>query len=220
MGRASDPDIAAAYDARAAEYVALAGSIEQMDARDAAVIATWRDGSRGSLLDAGCGPGQWTEFLSLGGREARGIDLSAEFIETARRRHPDIPFEVGSFRDLPFDSASFGGILAWYSLIHTPPTDLPEIFMEFVRVLAPGGSILIGFFDGEPCERFAHAVAPSYFWSADALAEMLAAAGFEVVASETRGRERGEISTRPHGSLVARATAGTLVHTQPEEDRA
>ncbi|KQQ65832.1 methyltransferase domain-containing protein [Microbacterium sp. Leaf320] len=220
MGRASDPDIAAAYDARAAEYVALAGSIEQMDARDAAVIAAWRDGSQGSLLDAGCGPGQWTEFLSRGGREARGIDVSAEFIATARGRHPGIPFEVGSFRDLPLESESLGGILAWYSLIHTPPSDVPEILTEFARVLAPGGSILIGYFDGTPRERFAHAIAPAYFWSADALSEMLADAGFEVVASETRGREPGEVSARPHGSLTARIAAGTLVHTQPEEDRA
>ena len=203
MGRASDPDIGAAYDARAAEYVALAGSIEQMDARDAAVIAAWRDGTRGLLLDAGCGPGPWTEFLSRGGREAHGIDLSAEFIATARTRHPGIPFEIGSFRDLPFEAGAVGGILAWYSLIHTRPSDVPEILTEFARVLAPGGSILIGFFDGEPREPFAHAVAPAYLWSADALAEMLAAAGFEVVASETRGREPGEISARPHGEISA-----------------
>lgn len=215
-----DADIAAAYDARATEYVALAGSIAQMDARDAAGIAAWRDGTPGLLLDAGCGPGLWTEFLSRGGRDVHGIDLSVEFIETARRRHPGIPFEVGTFRALPFEARSVGGILAWYSLIHTPPSGVPDILAEFARVLAPGGSILIGFFDGEPRERFAHAVAPAYFWSADALAAVLAAAGFEVVSSETRGRTSGEVSVRPHGSLVARAAAGTLVHTQPEEDRA
>ncbi|WP_431071525.1 class I SAM-dependent methyltransferase [Microbacterium phyllosphaerae] len=199
----TDAAIGAAYDSRAAEYVALAGAIEQMDARDAAAIAAWRDGTRGPLLDAGCGPGHWTEFLSRGGRDARGIDLSAEFIATARMRHSGIAFEVGTFRDLPFDSGSFGGILAWYSLIHTPPADLPEILAEFGRVLAPGSSILIGFFDGEPRERFAHAVAPAYFWSADALSDLLVDAGFTIVSTETRGREPAEISARPHGSLVA-----------------
>lgn len=220
MVQGTDAAIGSAYDARAAEYVELAGAIEQMDARDAAVIAAWRDATAGLLLDAGCGPGHWTEFLGKDGREVRGVDLSAEFIMTAKNRHPGIAFEVGTFRDLPLDSGSVGGILAWYSLIHTPPADLPEIFMEFGRVLAPGGSILIGFFDGEPRESFAHAVAPAFFWSADALAEMLADAGFEVVSTETRGRETGEISARPHGSLVARTQPGTLVHTRPEEDRA
>ncbi len=203
MVQGTDAAIGSAYDARAAEYVELAGSIDQMDARDAAVIAAWRDATLGRLLDAGCGPGHWTEFLGKDGREARGIDLSVEFIATAKSRHPGIAFEVGSFRELPFDSGSVGGILAWYSLIHTPPADLPEIFVEFGRVLAPGGSILIGYFDGEPGEPFSHAVAPAFFWSADALAELLAYAGFDLVSSETRGREQGEISARPHGSLVA-----------------
>lgn len=199
-----DADIAAAYDARATEYVALAGTIEQMDARDAGVIAAWRDGTRGPLLDAGCGPGHWTEFLSRGGRDARGIDLSAEFVETARMRHPGIRFDVGSFRELPLEAGAVGGILAWYSLIHTPPAEVPVILAEFARVLAPGGSILIGFFDGEPRAPFAHAVAPAYFWSAEALAGVLADSGLEVVSSETRGRGQGEISVRPHGSLIAR----------------
>lgn len=203
MVQGTDAAIGSAYDARAAEYVELAGAIEQMDARDAGVIAAWRDATPGRLLDAGCGPGHWTEFLGRGGREAQGIDLSAEFIATAKHRHPGIAFELGSFRDLPFDSGSVGGILAWYSLIHTPPTELPEIFVEFGRVLGPGGSILIGFFDDEPGEPFSHAVAPAHFWSNDALAELLADAGFELVSSDTRAREVGEISARPHGSLVA-----------------
>lgn len=215
----ADAAIAAAYDARAMEYVAVAGTIEQMDARDAAVIESWRDGTDGPLLDAGCGPGHWTGFLSRGGRSVQGIDLSAEFVATARALHPGIRFDLGSFRDLPLEAGSVGGILAWYSLIHTPPDDLPAIFVEFARVLAPGGSILIGFFDGEPRECFAHAVAPAYFWSAGALAALLADAGFEVVSTEVRGREPDEISVRPHGSLVARAAPSTLVHTRPEEDR-
>jgi len=199
----TDAAIGSAYDSRAAEYVELAGAIEQMDGRDVGVIAAWRDGNQGLLLDAGCGPGHWTEFLGRGGREARGVDLSSEFIATAGNRHPGIAFEVGTFRDLPFEAGSLGGILAWYSLIHTPPADLPEILAEFGRVLAPGGSILIGFFDGEPRERFAHTVAPAYFWSVDALSDLLVDAGFAIVSTETRGREPGEISARPHGALVA-----------------
>lgn len=220
MRDASDAAIAAAYDARAEEYVALAGAVEQMDARDAAAIARWRDDTQGLLLDAGCGPGHWTGFLAEDGREVRGVDLSAEFIETARRRHPGIAFDLGSFRDLQIESGSVGGILAWYSLIHTAPEDLPGILGEFARVLAPGGSLLLGFFDGEPREPFAHAVAPAYFWSAEVLGELLADAGVEVVTTETRGREPGEISVRPHGSLVARICAGTLVHSHSEEDPA
>lgn len=204
MNTATDAGIAAAYDARATEYAELLGSIGQMDEQDVEAIAAWRDATPSLLLDAGCGPGHWTEFLSRGGREARGIDLSEQIVAAARGRHPGIAYEVGTFRDLPFRDGSVGGILAWYSLIHTPPAELPGILAEFGRVLAPGGGILIGFFDGEPGEPFAHAVAPSYFWSGGALSMLLRDAGFDRESAGSRERRPGEVSVRPHGSLVAR----------------
>lgn len=196
--------VAAAYDARAAEYTALAGDLAQMDPRDIATIRTWRDGTAGSLLDAGCGPGQWAALLAEGGGEVYGIDLSAAFVAVARSRHPGIRFDQGSFHELSFDDSSLGGILAWYSLIHTPPTDVPLVLAEFARVLRPAGSILLGFFDGEPREPFAHAVTTAYLWSSDALGALLTDAGFHVECSESRERVPGEISARPHGALVAR----------------
>jgi ubiquinone/menaquinone biosynthesis C-methylase UbiE len=185
------------------EYIALLGEVSQLDAADAEAVRRWRDTTRGRLLDAGCGPGLWTEFLHDGGREVQGIDLSAEFIAAARARHPGLAFEVGSFCELPFEDASFGGILAWYSLIHTPPEDLPAALEEFARVLAPGGSIMIGYFDGEPREPFAHAVTTAYFWDAEALSDVLNSAGFDIVHDERRERMPGEASTRPHGAITA-----------------
>ncbi|UNK71891.1 class I SAM-dependent methyltransferase [Microbacterium sp. H1-D42] len=204
----TDARVGAAYDTRAAEYIALAGDLEQMAAEDRAVIAAWRDATPGRLLDAGCGPGHWTQFLHErflhgGHRDVLGVDLSEQFIVHARSTYSEIEFLEGSFATLPVPDASLGGILAWYSLIHTPPEDLSAIFAEFARVVAPGGSILIGFFDGTPREPFAHAVAPAYFWSTDALAELLGAAGFTPTASERRPRAEGEISVRPHASLTA-----------------
>jgi len=195
--------IAAAYDARAAEYVALIGDIAQTDARDRALIAAWRDATPGRLLDAGCGPGLWTRFLHDADRAVVGVDLSEEFIAHARTRHPDLEFHHGSFAALPLADASLGGVLAWYSLIHTPPEALPAILTEFARVTAPGGSILIGIFDGPPREPFDHAVTTAYFWTPDALQPLLEQAGFTVTASERRARTPGEPSIRPHASLTA-----------------
>lgn len=199
----TDASIAAAYDLRAVEYIELVGRIEQMDAADRSAIARWRDATSGALLDAGCGPGLWTEFLHDGHRDVIGVDLSEQFLTAARERHPHLRFEKASIRDLPFDDASLGGILAWYSLIHTPPEDVPAILAEFARVLAPGGSILIGYFDGASREQFAHAIAAAYFWSADDLTELLADAGFTVTSHERRDRVAGEVSQRPHGALTA-----------------
>lgn len=199
----SDAQIAAAYTARADEYVRLLGEVGQLDAADGTAIAAWRDATSGTLLDAGCGPGMWTRVLGDGGRDAWGLDITEAFVASARARFPDSRFEIGSVRDIPAADASLGGILAWYSLIHTPPADLPSVLAEFARVLEPGGSVLIGYFDGEAREAFAHRVATAFFWSADALGELLVDAGFDVVRADRRDRRPGEASSRPHGALTA-----------------
>lgn len=107
------------------------------------------------------------------------------------------------FYALPVADASLGGILAWYSLIHTPPAELPAALVEFARAVAPGGSLLIGFFDGPPRQPFARAVTEAYFWSAEALSDLLAPAGFTVSHQERRERASDEVSIRPHGALIA-----------------
>lgn len=196
--------VAAAYDSRAAEYVAIGGRLEQMDGRDRELISRWRDETPGLLLDAGCGPGHWTGFLHDPGRESMGVDVSMEFLGSARREYPDVRFEHASFSELPVEDASVGGVLAWYSLIHTPPSAVPAVLAEFARVLAPGGGLLLGFFVGEPREPFAHAVTTAYFWSAQALTDLLTDAGFKVFFTERREREPHEMSVRPHGALIAR----------------
>lgn len=203
----SDAEIAAAYSARADEYVRLLGDIEQMDAADRATIAAWRDATTGTLLDAGSGPGMWTRFLGEGHdghpREAWGLDVTEAFVSSARTRFPEVVFEVGSFREIPAADASLGGILAWYSLIHTPPAEVPAVLAEFARVLRPGGSLLLGYFDGTAREEFGHRVTTAYFWSAEALGALLVDAGFTGVSAERRDRRSGEASSRPHGALTA-----------------
>ncbi|OKH99228.1 hypothetical protein A6A06_27125 [Streptomyces sp. CB02923] len=49
--------------------------------------------------------------------------------------------------------AAFGGIVARYSIIHTPPEVLPTVFEEFHRALAPGGQLLLGFHVGDERRR-------------------------------------------------------------------
>lgn len=45
-------------------------------------------GSAGEVLDAGCGPGQWTDHLDRVGIRANGIDLSPAMVAIARRYRP------------------------------------------------------------------------------------------------------------------------------------
>lgn len=43
---------------------------------------------------------------------------------------------------------SLGGVISWWSIVHTPPAVLPVVFTEFERVLAPGGWLIVGFHAG------------------------------------------------------------------------
>ncbi|GAB3183364.1 class I SAM-dependent methyltransferase [Nesterenkonia halophila] len=201
-GSAAGPITAtsAAYDARAAEYIARLGALEQMAGEDRTLITRWRDAIRGPMLDVGCGPGHWTALLAEGGREVLGVDVSAEMIASARARWQVPEFRQADAEGLPVPTASRGAVLAWYSLIHLPPERLPTGLAEISRVLAPGGSLLLGFFRGEAGERFEHAVTPAWYWSPEMLEELLAEAGFAV---EER-HARHDPGSRPHGAMVAR----------------
>lgn len=196
-------EIGAAYDARAAEYIDLFGTTDKLAERDHKTITTWRDSTTGPLLDAGCGPGLWSQELTSGVRDVVGLDASAEFVAAARARYPEVSFERADLAAIPLEDRSIGGILAWYSIIHTPPADLPAILDEFARVLTPGGSVLIGFFDGEPGEAFDHAVHTAYYWSADALGDLLSPHGFIVERASAR-QDPG--ARRRQGDLVATRT--------------
>lgn len=189
-----------AYESRATEYIEVLGSIEAMSPVDQVAIEEWFRGIDGRIVDAGCGPGHWTAHLRGLGADIEGIDMVPPFIDSARRRFPDATFQLGDLETLPVESASLGGILAWYSVIHTSPERLPGILREFARCLAPSGKLLLGFFEGQQVEPFDHAVTTAYFWPVGEMMRIFADAGFEVLDVQTRT----DPGSRPHAAMSAR----------------
>ncbi|GAB2459394.1 ubiquinone/menaquinone biosynthesis C-methylase UbiE [Conyzicola lurida] len=193
-----DP-VHAAYTNRAGEYIEAVGKIEHAAVADRDYVLAWAQSVDGPLLDVGCGPGQWTEFLREAGLDVEGVDLVEAFIDDARQRYPSARYRVGRAEALGVPAGSLGGVLAWYSLIHTDPERLDEPLKEFARAIRPGGSLVIGFFDGVAGESFDHAVATAYYWSVGSLAEWLVRAGFTV----TDARTRQDPGVRRHGVIAA-----------------
>lgn len=197
--------VADAYSRRADEYVDLFGSMAAVHPSDRQLVETWADDVTGPVLDAGCGPGHWTDHLVRRGHEARGIDLTPAFVGRARATYPGVSFAVGSIDRIDAPDASFGGVLSWYSTIHHAPRHIAAPLAEFARTLRPGGSLLLGYADGEcAVEAFDHAVAPAYRWPEAAMHALLAAHGFDVV-EQHRRTGRGY---RPHAAVVARLRDG------------
>ncbi|WP_426302116.1 methyltransferase domain-containing protein [Arthrobacter sp. R-11] len=134
------------------------------------------------------------------GAEVSGIDLVPDFIAHARARFPSVPFGVGSLRSLGVGDGHLAGVLAWYSLIHFAPEDLAPVLREFARAIAPGGGLLLGFFESEELRRFPHAVTDAYSWPVERVGALLEASGFSVVESHSRT----DPGHRPHAAIVAR----------------
>lgn len=198
MGEHPD-SVRASYGARAGEYVAALGSIDHAAQPDLALVALWARGLEGPVLDVGCGPGQWTHYLTGLGVDAEGIDPVPEFIESARATYPEEAYRVGRAEDLNVADGSLGGVLAWYSLIHTDPQRISQALLEFARCTRPGGGLALGFFTGPELASFDHAITRAYFWPIDLLAAEVEAAGFTITHTETRA----DPGARPHGSLLA-----------------
>ena len=194
----SSSDVWSAYSARAEEYAQALGHMAVTAEEDRRLIARWARGVQGRIVDLGCGPGHWTAYLHDLGLQVEGLDPVKGFIEIARAQHPHVTYRQGSSACLP--ARSCGAVLAWYSLIHIPPQDLPGTLTSLGGSLKPQGSLLIGFFAGDRAEEFPHAVVPAYYWPPQELASLLERSGFTVLDVERRevpgARDHGSISCR------------------------
>jgi hypothetical protein len=112
--------------------------------------------------------------------------------------YPHLRFDEGSIAALDLADGALGGIVAWYSIIHTPPELLPAVFVEFSRVLGAGGHLLMAFQVGDGAvhrieQGYGHAVSlDAYRLSPDHVAELLADAGFVVNVQLVREPEAPE----------------------------
>ena len=186
----------------AERYIELFGSCAQVHADDVGLIVRHLSIRPGAVLDVGCGPGHLTAYLRSLDVDATGIDLVPEFIDHARATHPDGRYELGSMHRLPVPNGSVAGMLAWYSLIHVPPDDLDRVLAELRRSMAPAGTLVAGFFDGDEVVPFEHQVVTAYFWPVDELSARLERAGF-VDVERRRRPSVPEPGHRPHAAIVA-----------------
>lgn len=191
--------VRASYGVKAREYVAALGGIDQVAAPDLALVEAWARGVEGHVLDVGCGPGQWTHYLTDLGMDAAGVDPVPEFIESAKATYPSERYSLGRAEALGVDEGSLGGVLAWYSLIHVEPEQIDVALSEFARCIRPGGGLALGFFAGPKLEAFEHAITTAYYWPIELLTSKVEGAGFTVTHTESRT----DRPSRKHGAILA-----------------
>ena len=187
------------------QYIGLVDGTWANHPEDTALVRRHLSGLSGPVLDLGCGPGHWTDDLHALGAEVTGVDMVPEFIAHARASYPGSDFRLGSMTEVDVPDHSVAGILAWYSTIHLPPPDLDRVLIEFRRLLAPSGVLVLGFFNSDDdLAAFDHKVFPAYRWPIEVFVEHLLAAGF--VESQRHLHQVPERPDRKYAAVAARAS--------------
>jgi dolichol-phosphate mannosyltransferase len=99
------------------------------------ITTSWARGAN-RILDAGCGSSVIIQSLN----SAVGMDISMGKLRFLRRY--GIPLFCGSAFALPFKDGSFDCVISSEVIEHIPYEE--SIFTEMRRVLAPGGTLIIG----------------------------------------------------------------------------
>lgn len=92
------------------------------------------------ILDAGCGPGIYSEILLKKGAEVTGIDVSENMIKHAQTRNGGLGRFIVANMEEPlgmFQDQEFDGVLSALAISYVK--DISVLFQEFQRILKPGG---------------------------------------------------------------------------------
>ena len=180
-------DVATCYDLVADEYARRLYDELQHKLLDRRLLDRFAESVRdaGVACDLGCGPGQVARYLHERGVKVCGMDLSAGMIERARRLNPGIKFNQGDMRALPIRDNTWTGIAAFYAIVNLPSNDIAQVLREMLRVLAPGGRLLLGFHIGEDTSQIEdlwdHGTALEFhFFRVSTVVGCLSSAEFEI----------------------------------------
>lgn len=214
-GRETEPahvtETRAAYDTVAVDYASLLEGELARSPLDRALLGHFAElvglEGGGPVVDVGCGPGRITGHLAALGLDVSGVDLSPGMVAEAQRRHPELDFRTGSLAALDLADTSVTGVVAWYSVIHTPPALLPEVFAELHRVIRPNGLLLLAFQAGGFSVRHEQAYGHEVTFEAhrhdpDGVVAQLTDAGFRVTVRTERAKQ--DYEKTPQAFLLAR----------------
>jgi SAM-dependent methyltransferase len=180
-------DIRTTYDLVAEEYVRrIFDELEHKPLdRDLLDRLAARVQGIGPVCDMGCGPGHVARYLHDRGVQVTGIDLSTVMVHHARNLNPGIEFNQGDMRSLDVEDEAWGGIAAFYSIIHIPRTEVVSVLGEMKRALRPGGWLLLAFHVGDDVvhldEWWGQQVSVDFsFFRSDEMTGVLESAGFQM----------------------------------------
>jgi len=152
-----------AYEALAESYAALVDTKPHNAYYERpATLSLLPEVSGKRVLDAGCGPGVYAEWLADHGAEVVAFDVSPKMVRLAKQRLGTKAHVLQADLDQPLDfleDDSFDIVLSALALDYIE--DWNKVFKEFYRVLRQGGHLV--FSTGHPFAEFLLHGTESYF---------------------------------------------------------
>src|SRR6185369_16425388 len=102
---------------------------------------------RGDVLDLACGTGRHMQELQAAGYRTVGCDLSYVMLRTGHHEYGAMPLARADMRHLPFCSASFGGLVNFFTSFgyFASEDENLQVVREMARVLEPGAPFLFDY---------------------------------------------------------------------------
>ena len=98
--------------------------------------------SSGSILDVGCGPGQWVLHYGAKGYRTIGVDNVLEVLLVARQECPSLSLGCADGLYLPFAERTFDVCFSFGVVEHDEKGPL-QALVEMHRVLSPTGLLIL-----------------------------------------------------------------------------
>lgn len=99
-------------------------------------------------LDVGCGTGVAARALAArvgASGKVSGLDVNEGMLAVARRMAPNVDWRQGAAENLPFEDSSFDAVVSQFALMFFE--DKPTALAEMMRVLVPGGRMVVAVWD-------------------------------------------------------------------------
>lgn len=130
------------------EYLELYSHRDEHEARQQVAFFARQFGPiRGDVLDLACGTGRHMQELQAAGYRTVGCDLSYVMLRTGHREYGAMPLARADMRHLPFCSASFGGLVNFFTSFgyFASEDENLQVVREMARVLEPGAPFLFDY---------------------------------------------------------------------------
>jgi SAM-dependent methyltransferase len=168
-----------AFDRFADDYDQWFDNHGDLYAEQIGLLRTCFPASTGQMLEIGVGSGRFASRLGI----RHGIDPSVRLLAMAKGRGLEPVLGVGEF--LPYRDGTYNGVLMMTVICFLD--DVDRSFHEAIRVLRPGGMLVVAFLekDGEIARREEGADGRFFryarFFSVNEVTAALAGAGFSKV---------------------------------------